>query len=148
MRKILILIAGTLLMTGCAQAVVLDPASDSNNPDCAEVMVRLPDQVSEHASRYTTAQATKAWGEPAAVILRCGLEPVLVSELPCVTAGEVDWLVDDSQAPSFRFITFGRDPAIELIVDSELASGISSLEAIGPAVAAVEPIGVCTATEG
>lgn len=148
MSKFLILLVAPLLLSGCAPAVVLEPAADSNDPACAEVMVRLPDQVSDYEARYTTAQATKAWGDPAAVIFRCGLEPVAVSDLPCVTAGDVDWLVDDSQAPNFRFISFGRDPGVEVIVNSEVASGISSLDAIGPAVAAIEPTSVCTTTSG
>lgn len=144
MRKILVLVASLPLLAGCTPAVVLDPAIDSNNPGCAEIMVRLPDQVSDHDARYTTAQATKAWGDPAAVIIRCGIEPVVVSSLPCVTAGGVDWLVDESSVPNFRFISFGRDPAVEVIVNSEVASGINSLEAIGPAVAALAPAQICS----
>lgn len=106
--------------------------------------MRLPDEVSQHGMRYTTAQATMAWGDPVAVIVRCGIESVEVSELACVTAGEVDWLVDDSAAPNFRFISFGRNPAVEVIVDAEVASGISALEAIAPAVSVVEPTKTCS----
>jgi hypothetical protein len=51
-----------------------------------------------------------------------------------VTAGEVDWLVDDSQAPSYRFITFGRSPATEVIVDSKSVAGVTALESLAEAV--------------
>lgn len=148
MRKLLIITIGLLLLSGCAQSVVLEPAEDANHPGCAEVMVRLPSEIGDLTQRYTTAQATSAWGEPAAIILRCGIAPVMVSELPCVTAGEVDWLVDDSAAPNFRFISFGRDPAIEVIVDSESASGISALEAVGLAVATNPAEKRCSTIEG
>lgn len=147
MRKLLITTIG-LLLSGCTQSVVLEPAEDANHPGCAEVMVRLPSEIGDLTQRYTTAQATSAWGEPAAIILRCGIAPVMVSELPCVTAGEVDWLVDDSAAPNFRFISFGRDPAIEVIVDSESASGISALEAVGLAVATNPAEKRCSTIEG
>ena len=124
-----------LTLSGCAATVNLEPAEDSNNPGCAEVMVRLPSQLGGLQERYTNAQATAAWGDPAAVLLRCGLEPVEVSTLPCVTAAGIDWLVDDSLAPSYRFISYARFPAVEVVVDSDNASGITSLEGIAGAVA-------------
>jgi len=123
-----------LLLSGCAATVNLEAAEDANNPACAEVMVRLPQALGEHTQRFTNAQATSAWGDPTAVIIRCGLLPVEVSELPCVSAGEIDWLVDDSAAPSYRFISFATDPAVEVVVDSNRASGVTSLEGVAPAV--------------
>ena len=105
--------------------------------------MRLPNQLGELPSRNTNAQGTGAWGEPTSVILRCGIAPVEVSSLPCVTVGEVDWLVDDSAAPSFRFVTFGRTPATEVIVDSGKASGITALEELADAVNRAEPEKVC-----
>lgn len=131
------------VLTGCAVVVNLEAAPEANNPDCAEVSVRLPDTMGEHQKRFTNAQATAAWGDPTAVLLRCGLEPVEASLLPCATAGVVDWLVDDSQAPSFRFITFGRSPAVEVIVDSERASGISTLESLSFAIGQIEASRFC-----
>ena len=134
-----------LTLSGCAATVNLEPAEDSNNPGCAEVMVRLPSQLGGLQERYTNAQATAAWGDPAAVLLRCGLEPVEVSTLPCVTAAGIDWLVDDSLAPSYRFISYARFPAVEVVVDSENASGITSLEGIAGAVAQLPATKACLA---
>ena len=114
MRKLLLL-ALIPLLTGCAATVNLDPAPLANDPGCAEVSVRYPSSIGELTQRYTNAQATSAWGEPAVIIARCGLEPVEASTLSCVTAGGVDWLVDDSQAPSYRFISFARNPAVEVL---------------------------------
>jgi len=118
-------------LAGCTSTVALDAAPDSNNPRCAAVSVRLPDDIDGNPQRATNAQATSAWGNPARIILRCGLPPVLASTLPCVTAGGVDWLVDSSKAPSYRFITFGRKPATEVIVDSKNVSGVKALDALG-----------------
>lgn len=134
-----------LTLSGCAATVNLEPAEDSNNPGCAEVMVRLPSQLGGLQERYTNAQATAAWGDPAAVLLRCGLEPVEVSTLPCVSAGGIDWLVDDSLAPSYRFISYARFPAVEVVVDSDNASGITSLEGIAGAVAQLPATKSCLA---
>ena len=134
-----------LALSGCAATVNLEPAEDRNNPGCAEVMVRLPSQLGGLQERYTNAQATAAWGDPAAVLLRCGLEPVEVSTLPCVTAAGIDWLVDDSLAPSYRFISYARFPAVEVVVDSDNASGITSLEGIAGAVAQLPATKSCLA---
>ena len=134
-----------LSLSGCAATVNLEPAEDSNNPGCAEVMVRLPSQLGGLQERYTNAQATAAWGDPAAVLLRCGLESVEVSTLPCVSAGGIDWLVDDSLAPSYRFISYARFPAVEVVVDSDSASGIASLEGISGAVAQLPATKACLA---
>ena len=134
-----------LSLSGCAATVNLEPAEYSNNPGCAEVMVRLPSQLGGLQERYTNAQATAAWGDPAAVLLRCGLEPVEVSTLPCVSAGGIDWLVDDSLAPSYRFISYARFPAVEVVVDSDNASGITSLEGIAGAVAQLPATKSCLA---
>jgi uncharacterized protein YceK len=142
--RILISLALVGLISGCASTVNLQAAPNSNDPLCAEVMVRLPSTVGEHQQRYTNSQATAAWGDPAAVILRCGLDPVEVSALPCVSAGGIDWLVDDSQAPSFRFISYARNPGVEVIVDSQVASGITSLEELAPAIRTIPASKVCT----
>jgi hypothetical protein len=143
MRKFT-LIPVLFLLTGCAATVNLEAAENANDPLCAEASVRYPDQIGELSERWTNAQATTAYGDPAAILVRCGLEPVFVSTLPCVSANGVDWLVDDSGAPNFRFVTFGRSPAVEVIVDSENASGISALDSLAQAVSKLPASAVCT----
>jgi hypothetical protein len=132
------------MLTGCTPVVNLEAAPEANDALCAEVSVRLPDELGSLTQRETNSQATSAWGEPAAVLLRCGLEGVEVSTLPCVTAGEVDWLVDDSEAPNYRFISYARFPAVEVIVDSTQASGITTLESLSQAVAKIPATKTCT----
>lgn len=123
-----------LLLAGCAPTVHLSPAEEANSLACADVMVRLPDEVDGLTRRSTDSQSTAAWGEPAAVILRCGLPTATASSLRCITQGDVDWLVDESEAPSYRFITFGRNPATEVIVDSKNAVGVNVIDAISAVV--------------
>jgi hypothetical protein len=130
-------------LSGCSAPVSLDAADDSNNPLCADVIVRLPDTVDGLERRGTNAQSTGAWGTPARVILRCGLPAASASKLTCVTEAGVDWLVDDSQKPSYRFITFGRNPAIEVIVDSNHATGVNSLDDLASAVQSIEATDHC-----
>jgi hypothetical protein len=112
--------------------------------------VRLPETVAEQTRRSVNAQATGAWGAPVAVIVRCGLPLPEPSPLPCFTVDGIDWLRDDQDAPRFRFITYGLDPATEVIVDSEVVSGTSALRELSKAVgsqsapvqACIDPTGV------
>ena len=137
-----LVLAGSL--SACTANVSLEAAPDSNNPACAEVSVRLPEMVADQNKRVTDAQATGAWGNPTSVILRCGLPAVEVSTLPCVTASGVDWLVDDSKTPSYRFITFGRKPATEVIVDSRKVAGVTALSDLSTAIQSIEATKHCS----
>lgn len=123
-----------LLLTGCAATVVMPAAPLANDPSCAEVIVRLPSETDGQAKRTTNSQSTAAWGEPVAITLTCGLETVMVSALPCITAGDVDWIVDDSDKPNYTFISFGRTPATAVTIDSTKSSGANVLEDLGQAV--------------
>ena len=133
-----------VFLTVCAPMVTLEPAEDANNAECAEVIVRLPDELAGEQKRRVNAQSTAAWGEPVAVILRCGLEPVEVSALPCVSAGDIDWLVDDSNAPSFRFVSYARFPATEVIIDSTKLAGVTVLEQLSSTIGILPATKRCT----
>lgn len=133
-----------VFLTGCAPMVTLEPAEDANNAECAEIIVRLPDELAGEPKRRVNAQSTAAWGEPVSVILRCGLEPVEVSALPCVNTGEIDWLVDDSNAPSYRFISYARFPATEVIIDSTKLAGVTVLEQLSSTIGILPATKRCT----
>lgn len=139
MRRLALLVP-LLLLAGCTPVVSLQPAEDAISPSCAEVIVRLPDSVDGLDQRETNAQGTSAWGEPVGVILRCGVPvPAPTSELRCLTFDGVDWLIDDSDDPVLVATTYGREPAIEVIIDdradgvvlTDLANAVSYLPKIG-----------------
>lgn len=108
----------------------MDPGPGSNDPACADVTVRLPAQLDGQPRRWTDAQATGAWGDPAVVLLTCGVTPPGPTTLPCRTVGGVDWIIDDSRAPDYRVTTFGRTPAVELYLDNEEVSSADVLDRI------------------
>ena len=143
-NHLLLITASVLVLSGCAPVVPLEPAEQANNPECAEIVVRLPDELAGLAERRVNAQSTAAWGEPAAVILRCGLEPVEVSALPCVTATDIDWLVDESEAPSYRFISYARSPATEVIIDSTVVAGVTVLDELAASIGVLDATKRCT----
>ncbi len=124
----------TVTLAGCSTSVPVEPAASANDPLCAEVSVRLPESIGKLKKRATTAQATGAWGDPAAVILRCGTPESQPTTDPCISVDGVDWVIDKSTAPRYRFEAYGRSPGLEVFVDSELASGTDALLELSAAV--------------
>jgi hypothetical protein len=113
------------LLSACAGTVPMTAAADSNSVGCADISVRLPDTVAGKAERETDAQATGAWGDPAVVLLRCGVAPIGPTTKPCVTVNGIDWVLEtDPSASTIRYITFGRTPATEVAI-SHAAGGVS-----------------------
>lgn len=147
-----LLLLGTALLGGCSTTVHMEPAADANNPLCADVTVGLrnADSIAGLDRRWTDAQATAAWGEQgadSAILLRCGVTvPGPTAELQCVTLEGVDWLVDATETPYLRLTTYGRDPAVQLYIDTGAVSSndvISSRGLVG-AVRSVPADGRCT----
>ncbi len=132
-----------LLLAGCAGIVPMEPAEDANNPLCAEVIVRLGD-VAGLPKRETNAQATGAWGEPASILLTCGLEPPAPTTLPCLEVNGVDWIIDDSLKPTYIFTTFGRTPAVQVALDSNVVSGSTVLADLALPVSSIPQERACT----
>ncbi len=122
-------------MTGCAHPVVVDAAPYAADPDCARVMIAMPEVVGGLERVPTTSQATDAWGEDYTLVMRCGVEPPGPSTDEClaVESGDltVDWLIVD-EGDAWRTTTFGRSPAVELLVPKERAQ-----DAIGDVLAEV-----------
>ncbi|POH61984.1 DUF3515 domain-containing protein [Cryobacterium zongtaii] len=143
----LLLAASAVVLTGCAAAVPMQPAADAENPACADIIVRLPTTVADQPERETNAQATGAWGDPSAVLLTCGVEVPGPTTLPCVSINGVDWIEDDSEAPMYRYTTYGREPATEVYLDSELVSGSTTLVDLAAAVANVPASKECLSAD-
>lgn len=122
-----------LVLTGCASAVGTAPGPYATDPVCAQVVLATPDELAEDLPRRdTTAQATTAWGtDGAAVVLRCGVEPLGPTTDRCQTVDaadgtSVDWVIvasdpDDEQSSDWTFTTYGRVPAIEVQVPAQIA---------------------------
>jgi len=134
--------------TACSATVALEPAPSANDPLCAEVSVRLPKIVAGEERRWTDAQATGAWGEPASVILACGVEVPGPTTLPCGEIDGVDWIIDDSDAPNYRFTTFGRTPAVEVFLDYDRVSSGDVLRQLSTAVSRLPVDRACTDRTG
>jgi hypothetical protein len=124
--------------------VPFEAAPEATDPDCAAVVVRLPDEVAGLAARETDAQGTGAWGTPASVLLRCGVEPPGPTTERCVSVDGVDWIIDESDAPRYLFTTYGRTPAVEVLVDNDAVSGTTAITDLSAAVSVIPAERECT----
>lgn len=120
-------------------------AEDAENVGCADVAVRLPDEVADQARRDTTAQATGAWGNPASVLLWCGEQAPGPTTAACVSVNGIDWIVDETDAPRYRFTTFGREPTVSVVVDNEVVSGSTVLTDLSASIGVTEQVRECLA---
>ena len=130
-------------LTGCAGTVPMKAAIDATNPACASVTVNLPDTVDSHPLRQTDAQATGAWGSPAVILLTCGVAVPGPTTTRCITIRGVDWLVDDTDPKVGVFTTFGRDPAVQVVVD-HVTSDSNALNDLANAVQYVPATRTCS----
>lgn len=109
-------------LAGCTRTIGVEVAPDAADPKCAEVMLAVPDELGPDLPKLRTdAQATAAWGEPGgAVTMRCGVAPVGPSaDCQHVDSGDgtaVDWIVTTDDKGTWSFVTYGREPAVEVIV--------------------------------
>lgn len=142
-----IVVLSAVVLTGCA-SVPMQPAEDAGAVECAEVSVRLPETVDNLPKRYTNAQATGAWGNPASVLLRCGVETPGPTTDQCISLDGIDWVEDESEAPTYRYTTYGRTPAVEVIIDSSTGvSGLNTLMDLNEAVGYLPQTGQCVGAE-
>ncbi|MDY6055667.1 DUF3515 family protein [Micrococcus sp.] len=134
MRTAGVLAAVVLTATGCAGRVAtVEPAPHATDPACAPAMLAMPDALGDHALRPTDSQATAVWGEPAAVVLRCGVQPPGPTTDRCIAADGVDWVVREEE-DRWRLTTYGRTPAVEVLLSQTAVSSDTVMAGLASAV--------------
>jgi hypothetical protein len=125
-------------VSGCAEGRIasVPAAPHAADPGCAPAMIAMPDTVGDLALRPTDSQATAAWGDPAAVVLRCGVEPPGPTTDQCVSAEGVDWVVREEEG-NWRITTYGRSPAVEVLFAQDRASSDSVMVSLAGAVSRI-----------
>jgi len=143
----LLIVAGAAALTGCTAVVPMQPAPSAQLAACADVVVHLPTSVAGQAERETDAQGTGAWGDPATVLLHCGVEVPGPTTLPCVNVNGVDWINDDSDAPRIRITTYGRTPAVEVLVDTTKVSWSTVAVDLASTIKVIPQAKACTSID-
>lgn len=135
LRRLIPAVLMVAALAGCAHAYVIDAAPYASDPECARVMLVIPDVLGGLEMRDTTSQASAAWGTEFEIVARCGVEPPgpTTDECLAIDTGsvQVDWILvrgDDAWVAT----TFGRSPALEMVVPRVRAD-----QAIGDVLAEV-----------
>lgn len=156
---VLVLVAAVGLglgLTGCSSRVAVAVPAAAVDPACATAGARWPGSVSGHdrveiditwADTATPAPdsgpapqtVAAAWGSPA-IVARCGLGAPGPSTAECVSVDGVDWLVRPLSDGS-AFTTYGRSPAIEVMVPAAYGPGPLLLPVFGEAARALPTTG-------
>ena len=133
----LLVIGGAGVLSSCGSAV--DVRTPPHSAACEPVTGRWPTTVAgrERAEVDVTGDErdAAAWGDPA-VIATCGWPALGPTDAECLDVDGVYWVVD-RLSDGARFTTFGRDPALEVLVPAAYAPEPLLLPAFGDAARAL-----------
>jgi len=112
------------------------PPASAADPACARLATALPPTVAAQQRRATSPDSpgVAAWGDPA-VIWLCGVDQPGPSA-DCLDVNGVDWVferLDDGTA----FTTFGRTPAVQVLVPNAYSPEPLRLPALSAVVATI-----------
>src|SRR5699024_9509697 len=136
-------------LAGCARTVIVEPAQDAANPECADIMLTLPDEIAGEQARRTSSQGTKAWGDPSIAVLRCGVTPPGPTTDRGVSVSGGEWVsrpADDDESTAAA-TGRGGPPARAVLVGRSDEARQSVMAAGPPALADLEPEAECGGAE-
>lgn len=113
-------------LTGCSTTPVeATPAAHADTKACTTAAAHWPTKVAS-AQPYpvtTPSAAVRAWGSSTsnAVIARCGVDSPGPTTDACIQVDDVDWIQSQVQG-GYRFVTYGRAPAIEVLIPTAASS--------------------------
>ena len=114
----LLALAAATGLTACSGPGSVDasPAAQAGSSACTKASAQWPATVAQQKTRPTSAKSdtVRAWGDPA-IIARCGVTSPGPTTDECFDVDGIDW-VGHQLSDGFRFITYGRSPAIEVLI--------------------------------
>jgi hypothetical protein len=93
-------------------------APHAEDPACTALSGRLPAKVLDRPRGALEVAGAADWGDPA-IVLRCGVPAPAPTTDPCLDVDGVAWVFTETKAV-FRFVSFGRDPAVEVTVPTSI----------------------------
>lgn len=114
------LLAATLL-AGCSSSVAVSVADHASSPLCSRASGHWPSAVAGQKARAVSVDSptVHAWGDPA-IIARCGVTSPGPTPDQCYDVSGIDWVGRDL-SDGMSFVTYGRAPAIEVLVPKDYA---------------------------
>jgi hypothetical protein len=130
-------VAGGLL-SACSTLVEVHPPQHAT--ECERATAQWPSKVGGQTTRGVDVNGgakgdAAAWGDPA-IIATCGWPALGPTDEQCLDVNGVYWVVE-TLSDGARFTTYGREPAIEVLVPHAYAPEPLLLPAFGPAAEAL-----------
>ncbi|MCY0906219.1 DUF3515 family protein [Arthrobacter sp. H14-L1] len=135
----------TLTFTSRAPAVEIKAAADAANPECANLLAKLPNTVAGLNRQETSGRSTAVWGTPSGIVLRCGVRAPGPTTQTCATVNGIDWLVNET-ADTITLTTYGRTPASEVLVRIDNAHAGEVPATLAAAISGTPPVARCVGT--
>lgn len=135
--KALAAITVAAALTSACGGDPVEAAADGGSPACAALVARLPGHVLDRDRRSLDVAGAAQWGDPP-IVLRCGVPAPGPTTDRCLTIDDVDWVLVDEKG-DFRFVTYGREPAVEVTVPAA-AGRTNAPSALVDLAAAVKPV--------
>jgi uncharacterized protein DUF3515 len=109
----------------------------AGDPACTRLGGALPSSLLGHGRRATdpASPALAAWGDPA-IVLRCGVAPPGPTTEQCTSVNGVDWVAQRLDQ-GYAFTTYGRVPAVQVLVPSHYSPETFALTGLSAAVSAI-----------
>jgi hypothetical protein len=123
-----------LLLAGCSGAVKTTLPPDAADPACAGVVGALPKTLLGQGRRDTDPKspALAAWGDPP-IIVRCGVPTPGPTTDQCTAVNGIDWVAQPLK-DGYAFTTYGRSPAVQVLVPRHYAPETFALTGLSAAV--------------
>lgn len=112
-------LAALVGLPGCAGAVQVAVPPLATQAPCAGIAWPATVAGAQAVPTDPADPATHAWGDPA-IVGRCGVPVVPPTTLECLGVDDVDWVIEPL-SDGTRFTTYGRDPAMQVLVPNAYA---------------------------
>ena len=131
------------LLSGCSTVVEVNPPAHVK--ECEPATARWPAKVADQPTRAVSDRAGRtgdawAWGDTA-IDATCGWPALGPTDNECLDIDGLYWVVEPLR-DGVKFTTFGRDPAIEVLVPDAYEPEPLLLPVFGPAVRALPTNGL------
>lgn len=102
------------MLSGCSTAIDVTVPGGARLRACTQA--RWPATVADQQRRDTSpvSPAVASWGDPA-IVVRCGVAAIGPTEVECIEVDGQGW-VPEALSDGTRFVSFGTDPAVEVLV--------------------------------
>lgn len=112
---------GVVGLAGCSRGVEVTVPPLASDASCTAASSAWPTAVSglSLVDVSPRSPAVRAWGDPA-IVARCGVATPGPTTDSCLTVNGIDWVLTELTDGS-KFVTYGRAPALEVLVPRRYA---------------------------